>query len=438
MSYNLLFLFSSLYVSISSFAQLNVVEIGVLPEPISNNAQCSGYLNGVSYIYSFGGIDSTKTSQGIHLRSYRYNTNTNVSDQLPDLPDTLGKIAAGASRIGDTIYIAGGYHVFPNGSELSSNKLHRFDIASNSFLADGPNLPLATDDHVQVVWRDSLLILITGWRNVGNIANVQIYNPSLNTWDFGTPVPNNHTYKSFGASGSIIGDTVYYFGGAKSSSGFNIQNAIRKGVIDPANPTQINWSYQIIDPSIVGYRMAATTVGHTLHWLGGSNETYNYDGIAYNGSGGVTPNNRDLYTNSNLSSWYSITVNEIPMDLRGLADASDYVKYLAGGMLANQKVTDKVYMLLWDSDFLGMTLPAKTESIRLFPNPFRQELLIEMNGLSESVQLELFDISGRLVHSEWITNSKKMIQTHQLEAGLFIAVFSDGDKRVIQKIVKKN
>ena len=114
------------------------MEIGVLPEPISNNAQCSGYLNGVSYIYSFGGIDSTKTSQGIHLRSYRYNTNTNVSDQLPDLPDTLGKIAAGASRIGDTIYIAGGYHVFPNGSELSSNKLHRFDIASNSFMADGP------------------------------------------------------------------------------------------------------------------------------------------------------------------------------------------------------------------------------------------------------------------------------------------------------------
>jgi len=43
-------------------AQLSVTEVGFLPEPVSNNAQCEGFVNGVPYLYSFGGIDITKTS----------------------------------------------------------------------------------------------------------------------------------------------------------------------------------------------------------------------------------------------------------------------------------------------------------------------------------------------------------------------------------------
>ncbi|MFK8037671.1 MAG: T9SS type A sorting domain-containing protein [Crocinitomicaceae bacterium] len=416
-------------------SQLTVSQIGILPEPVSNNAQCSGHVNGTSYLYSFGGIDSTKTSQGIHLRSYRYHTGTGNVIQLPDLPDTLGKIAAAASRIGDTIYITGGYHVFQNGNEVSSNKIHRFNIVSNSFITDGPSIPHATDDHVQVVWRDSLLILITGWKNIGNIANVQIYNPSLNEWSVGTSVPNNHTYKSFGASGSIIGDTIYYFGGAKSSASFNIQNAVRKGVINPANPTQIDWFFEVIDPAIVGYRMAATKVGETLHWLGGSAVTYNYDGIAYNGSGGVEPINRDLYTNSNLSSWYSITVDELPMDLRGLADATDYVKYLAGGMLPDQKVTDKVYLLQWHSDFLSSPLPNKSEPLMLYPNPFDNKLNISTE--SQITEIDIYNIAGQLVWSKPIGNSKATIETDDFQTGIYLAVVKQTGNITHQKIVKR-
>jgi len=42
--------------------------------------------------------------------------------------------------------------------------------------------------------------------------------------------------------------------------------------------------------------MACTTINKEIHWIGGSNTTYNFNGIAYNKTGGVATNNRDLYT----------------------------------------------------------------------------------------------------------------------------------------------
>jgi len=62
-----------------------------------------------------------------------------------------GKIACSASRVDDIIYIIGGYHVAANGSEISSVKVHRYDIINNTFLSDGADIPVPIDDQSQVV-----------------------------------------------------------------------------------------------------------------------------------------------------------------------------------------------------------------------------------------------------------------------------------------------
>ncbi len=437
MTFNRFFCLLMFLPSFAGISQLSVLEVGNLPEAVSNNAQCEGFVGGVPYLYSFGGIDPTKSYSGIHLRSFRYNAQTNSATQLPDLPDTLGKIAAAANRIGDTIYITGGYHVFSNGNELSSSKMHKFNTQTNTFMADGPDIPQATDDHVQVVWRDSLLILITGWKNTTNIANVQIYNPSTNLWSAGTPIPNNHTYKSFGASGLVLGDTIYYFGGARSTFGFTIQNALRKGVINPLDPTQIDWSFEVIDPLVVGYRMAATTVGQTLHWLGGSEVTYNYNGIAYNNSGGVPPSNRDLYTHSDFTNWQTQLISELPMDLRGLADINDSVKYIAGGMISNQTVTDKVYKLTWDLAFLDHFDHGPEFGFKLYPQPFTGQLKINLNANDNApVELHIHDLTGRLMNSELIVESGQIINTNHLPIGVFMATVHSNGRTYHTKIIK--
>lgn len=331
--------------------QWSLTEVGTLADAVSNNAVCEGFVGETPYVYSFAGVDKTKLYSGIHLKSFRFNTISGKSERIADLPDTLGKVAAGASRVKDKIYIIGGYHVFSNGSELSSNKVHRYDPKTNTYLADGSPIPVAIDDHVQAVWRDSLIYVITGWNDKANVPNVQIYNPAKDSWTAGTSTPDSHQYKSFGASGIIKGDTIYYFGGASMGKQFPIQNELRIGIINSKNPSEIEWSVEIPDEQITGYRMACTLVDGQVKWLGGSEVTYNYNGIAYNKSGGVSPSNKILTLDDSRNPRItSIVFPSLPMDLRGIASVTSTVKYLAGGMLQNQEVTNKVFRLEWTQE----------------------------------------------------------------------------------------
>ena len=316
-----------------------------MPEAVTNNAVSEGFIKGKPYVYSFAGLDSSKEYSGIHLRSYKYDVTNDIWHRIADLPDTLGKIASAASRVKDTIYIIGGYHVFKDHTERSSNKVHRYDVVNNRFLEDGASIPVPIDDQVQAVWRNKLIYIITGWSDKENMPNVQIYDPKKNSWVQGTPVPNNHTYKSFGASGTIVGDTIFYFGGASMGKHYPIQNVLRKGIINRKNPSQISWSHQVIDSTIVGYRMAATSVKNLPHWIGGSTITYNYNPIAYNGSGGVNPSNRGLFFKE--GEFKEDFSNKFPMDLRGIAEINDSTKIIVGGLEENQQVSNKVYLLKW-------------------------------------------------------------------------------------------
>ena len=345
--YHLFFLYFIFQANAQSW---QIIEVGPVPEPVTNNAVAEGFVEGIPYVYSFGGLDTTKLFSGIHQRSYRYNVVADQWENIPSLPDTLGKIAMAASRIDSIIYIIGGYHVFADGHEVSSSKVHRFDIKNNTFLTDGAELPVPVDDHVQCVWRDSLIFVITGWSHDKNIPDVQIYHPARDLWTAGTPTPTNDNYTSFGASGVISGDTIYYFGGAGDSRGFPIQNNLRIGIINAQDPTQIEWSDSLLDARVNGYRMAATVVYDDIYWIGGADNTYNYDGVAYADSKGVEPMNRILCYMPLRNDWYTSFTSILPMDVRGIANITETIKYLAGGMLNGQKVTDKTFRLIWNED----------------------------------------------------------------------------------------
>lgn len=371
-----------------------------LPEGVSNNAVESCVVDGVPFVYSFSGIDSTKIYSGIHLKSWKYNTVTDEWIAIDPLPDELGKIAAGASRVNDVIYIIGGYNVFEDGSEKTSSKVHRYDILTDTYLPDGADIPVATDDHVQAVWRDSLIFVVTGWSNTTNINNVQIYNPIEDAWRAGTPVPNNDSYKSFGASGAIVGDTIYYFGGAGSFGAFPVQEHFRKGVINPDNPTAIRWSVGTIANNSVGYRIGATSIGEHIYWIGGSGITYNFDGIAYNGTGGVPPLNRILRFNTTTEEVDIDNYNLIPMDLRGIASVDDTVKYIVGGMVENQKVSNQLFKLTWKGDQTTsisnvLSSPFK---IHLSPNPVKDILNLSIfSKTNTKVEVVIYNELGQLV-----------------------------------------
>jgi len=314
-----------------------------LPEAVSNNAVSEANLKGNQYLYTFGGIDSSKSYSGIHQRSYRLNTTTGDWQQLDNLPDSLGKIAMSANRIGDVIYIMGGYHVFEDGSEKSSDKVHRFSVKENKFLSDGLAIPTAIDDHVQFTYKDRYIFLITGWSDSTNVSLTQIYDSKENKWLEGTSPPEDEDYQSFGASGAVIGNTIYYYGGANSNreKKFSGQSVLRKGIIEDEDFT-ISWSKQNENVLPVMYRSAAVTRNKHILFLGGSNETYNYDGIAYADDSPVPPSKVKMSLDTATGD-ISIFAAELPMDLRNVVQLGNDVIFV-GGMENNQVVSKNVVL----------------------------------------------------------------------------------------------
>ncbi len=427
-----------LLLTLSAFTQQwTSTSLSPLPERVSNNAVCEGFIDGTPYVYSFAGIDSTKTSAGIHLRSYRYNTAADSWETIPSLPDTLGKIAASANRIGDIIYIIGGYHVFPTGSEISSDKVHRYHIPSNTYLDDGAPIPVPIDDQVQVVYKDSLIFVVSGWSNTQNVFDVQIYDPVNDLWSIGTPI----TWMEqpvFGGAGAILGDTIYFYGGARNGD-FSISNVLRKGAINPNNPSEITWSTEFLSSSIRAYRPTATISGNAVFFIGGSDQTYNYDGLAYSNGQGVEPNNRSFYYLPQNASFEADETVSLPMDLRGIADINDDVKYLAGGMIAGQEVTNQLLRLDWNG------LPTSTRNIieqkpqlSLFPNPVTNKTTIEISdiNLPESFIIRLSSELGNVVRYFKLSASQLELDLSNLPNGVYFLSIPAHPQLIPQKLLK--
>lgn len=420
--------------AITTQAQLTISlitnEVTPMPMAISNNAVVEGYANDTGYVYSFGGIDATKIWSGINKKSFRYNTTTGIWDTIPDLPNPNAVIAAGASYVDSIIYIMGGYQVLSNGSEISSNIVNRFDPRTNTYLSDGANIPVATDDHVQAVWNDSLIYIITGWSNTGNIPNVQIYNPSNNTWAIGTAVPNNNLYKAFGASGTIIGNTIYYHGGAVSTGNFSGQSTLRIGQIDPNDPTQITWSTQTTN--FVSYRAASTNLSGVAFWLGGAEDTYNFDGIAYNGSGGVPTKTTNLgYGSATFDSIVVTTGPFLPMDLRGIAKfGSDF--YIAGGMINNQQVSNKTYKIGFT--IISSIKENKQATFTVYPNPTSQQINLEFEK-AENRTITLLNILGKQIFQIKNNTSTTLLDVSHYPKGIYFIQVSTEKEMSSQKIV---
>ena len=401
-----------------------------MPEAVSNNAVASATQNGETYVYSFSGIDTTKDWFGIHLKSFRYNVQANLWDSLPPLPDPNGgKIAAAASTVKNKIYIIGGYHVASNYTEVSSNKVHIFDPESNSFLNDGTPIPKAIDDQVQAVWRDSLIYVVSGWSNTGNVTNVQIYNPSTDTWTAGTPIPNSSNYKVFGGSGTIIGDTIYYAGGAKSVGNFPATTYFRKGYINPNNPTEITWE-GYTELAAMGYRMAASSLDEKALWFGGSDITYNFNGIAYNSSGGVPALGRITIYDPNTGQLEQIH-DFIPptMDLRSIAKISENQYIIAGGMQENQSVTNRTLLITIDN--INAIKNTSLPEIKITPNPASDWISFDKKG---SFDVQITNLQGKIVFDKKGVSGQ--INISALSQGKYIlSIIEDGKITALTKFV---
>lgn len=401
-------------------------ELPDMPESVSNNAVTQGYCGDTLCVYSFSGIDETKLYSGIHLKSWRYNTVSEQWTSLPDVPDVQGKIAAAASTVNNKIYLMGGYHVNSNNTEISSEKNHVFDPETNSWLVNAADIPVAIDDHIQGVWNDSLIYLITGWSNSSNVNNVQIYDPYLDTWSEGTDVPSFGSYKVFGGAGTIIGDSIFYYGGVNNA--FNTVKKLHRGIINPLNPTEIEWE-NLEDCPSRGYRCGAVDYEGRVYFIGGADDGYNYDGISYDTNDGVDALNRTLtwwaeegIWNENIEAPYGV------MDLRGLGKVSDNSWVICGGMEEDQAVSHKTYLLTLDTYF-GVDVAEQVYGKEYNIYSVGSAVVIELKGSVKDRSYTIIDIFGRLVARGKLKNGRNVVEVIQASmAGCLVNIWNEDNR----------
>lgn len=310
-----------------------------LPHPVTNNAVAALEDEHGIALYSMLGLDSAKQWDGVGTWAFRWYIGTDRWERLPDVPGP-GRLAGTAQSVRGRLFLFGGYSVAEDGAEKSEPQVDVFDPVSDRWGSAAP-MPVPVDDAVSGVWRDSLVYLISGWHDTGNITLVQAYDAVRNEWFAATPIPGPPV---FGHAGAIAGNTIVYLGGVRANDGqprFVIEPSAWQGEIDALDPARIEWNQLAAYPGPALYRAASAADEHVIVFAGGTDNPYNYSGIGYNGEPSE-PQAGVFGFDTRAGRWQVFEPLSTPtMDHRNIAITRG-LWFIVGGMQRGQRVTRRV------------------------------------------------------------------------------------------------
>lgn len=311
--------------------------VPALPLPVTNAAVASGLIDGEPIVFSALGMDSTKRWSGITRRAHSWSAGSPRWRQLPDVPGTVGRLAATAQVVRGRLFVFGGYTVDSAGAERSVANVDIFEPRLNLW-SRGSDTPVAVDDAVSVVYRDSLIYLISGWHDTSNVRVVQMYDAVRDAWFAASPIVWRGV---FGHSGGLAGNTIVYVDGAvKQDSGtkYVLERQVWLGTIDKRNPSVIAWRAGVGHPGPALYRAAVGRCGSQVVFAGGTDNPYNYNGIGYD-TRPSQPNAGVFAFDTRRGAWLTLPALTTPtMDHRAMAVIGDK-GWVIGGMEQGQRVS---------------------------------------------------------------------------------------------------
>jgi len=170
----------------------------------------------------------------------------------------------------------------------------------------------------------------------------RVYDTVHDAWLAATPIPGPGV---FGHGGAIWGDTLVYADGVRVAGlRFVMSTAGYRGIIDPTDPTTIDWRELAPHPGPPKYRMAAGAWDGRIYFSGGSDDPYNFDGIGYDRNPSE-PDGETFAYNLRTDLWERTEAQSVAtMDHRALVPCGDALIAM-GGMEAGQVVSGRVARL---------------------------------------------------------------------------------------------
>lgn len=148
--------------------------------------------------------------------------------------------------------------------------------------------------------------------------------------------------------------------------------------------------------------------------------------------------NLNYTTNTNSINCMSIDTASLASPPEGTYDLIVAVKvYSSLDTIVDTLVTSFVMI----EDGLNLNQEVDFERLTIYPNPATNELNFTLKDNSNTIQLEVFDITGKKVKTEHFSNQekgefKKSIDISDLKSGLYFCKFKSGDKQVMRKFIK--
>ena len=311
---------------------LETRERAPLPEPLTNAAVTAFPVQETTGLAVFFGMGPGSAASDLSRHAWMFNPRINSWEQLPDIPVSPGRIAAGAATAGGVLYLFGGFSFDETGREITHGEMLSFTPKTRRYERLNP-LPLPVDDAVAGVWKDRYIYVVCGWSTDRPVVDVQVYDTQERRWFAATPFPGSPV---FGHAGGIAGDRIIVVDGVtvKGSGSlrwFAVVDDVYVGEIDPDEPSRIVWSRKNPHPGRSRYRMASAVSGGGMIFMGGTDNPYSIDGMGYNGVRS-TPAEGVLRYDVSAEMWEEPgRIPEPLMDQRGMVCA-DETCFWAGGL----------------------------------------------------------------------------------------------------------
>lgn len=85
------------------------------------------------------------------------------------------------------------------------------------------------------------------------------------------------------------------------------------------------------------------------------------------------------------------------------------------------------------NEVLGIDINNKSSQIKMYPNPFQDELNISLSPNEIGNQFKIVDILGRVVISGELTVSENKLNLSDLNPGLYLFIYQDYSNKIIKK-----
>jgi hypothetical protein len=295
-------------------------------------------------VYTFFGLGPGKTHADIAHDVHAFDLRSQSWRKVGDIPVDQGRLASAALTVHGKVYLIGGYTVSAKGEEVSTTEVMRFLPASGRFDIE-TRMPVPVDDSVAMPWRERWIVMVSGWHDKANVADVQIYDTQTKQWSSATPYPGKPV---FGHAGGLVGDTMVICDGVTADKGadgknvFAITDECWQGTLDAKRPDRIGWRRLPAHPGVPLYRAGAVGDAGRIVFAGGSGRPYNYNGIGYDKLP-AEPSDAVFSYDPAQGTWQShAPLPEAGMDFRGLVPLGGGAYGLFGGMRAGQKVSGGV------------------------------------------------------------------------------------------------